>query len=450
VLQPDIFKANDIRGIVGQDWDAEGAWAIGCAYAMLQPERKIVVSRDMRITGPEIQAAFVRGVTQGGIGVVDIGLASTDGLWFASGSLDRPGVQITSSHNPSAYNGMKFCEAAAKPVTPDFLATLAGLAVDIDSGVRQPVQAPHPGTVEHRDTLDQYVRFLVELVDLEGMRHLKVVVDAGNGMGGQTAPAVLSHLDVDLVGLYLDLDGRFPNHQPNPLEPENLVDAQNAVRAHRADIGFVFDGDADRAFMIDEQGEVVTPSAITALIAVDELGLEPGGTIVINTITSSAVPEIVAEHGGQVVTSRVGHTYMKALMAEHNAIFGGEHSAHYYFRDFFGADTGILAALHVLSALGKSDQPLSSLVRQYTRYTSSGEINSHVRDQQASMTLVAEAMGKDARLEWGDGVKILGDQWWISLRGSNTEPLLRLNVEARDPDLMARLRDRVLDLVKEN
>ncbi|MCL2481822.1 MAG: phosphomannomutase/phosphoglucomutase [Propionibacteriaceae bacterium] len=450
MLQPDIFKANDIRGIVGQDWDGEGAWAIGCAYAILQPERTIVVSRDMRITGPEIQEAFVQGVTQGGISVVDAGLASTDGLWFASGSLDLPGVQITSSHNPSAYNGMKFCEAGAKPVTPDFLTKLAGLAQDIDTGIHQPVRTAEAGTVEHRDTLDQYVAFLLGLVDLKGMRHLKVVVDAGNGMGGQTAPAVLSHLDVELVGLYLDLDGAFPNHQPNPLEPENLVDAQKAVRAHGADLGIVFDGDADRAFMIDERGDVVPASAITALIAVDELALEPGGTIVINTITSSAVPQIVSEHGGQVVTSRVGHTYMKALMAEHNAIFGGEHSAHYYFRDFFGADTGILAALHVLSALGKSDQPLSSLVSRYIRYASSGEINSRVRDQQASMTHVAETMGKDAIVEWGDGVKILGDQWWISLRGSNTEPLLRLNVEARDPDLMARLRDRVLDLVKEN
>lgn len=449
MLESRIFKANDIRGIVGAEWDTAGAWALGVAYATLVAEPKIVVSRDMRLTGPEIQRAFIEGVTRMGTSVVDAGLASTDGLWFASGLLDLPGVQITSSHNPSTYNGMKFCLRQAQPVSPQFLRDLADLAQAIDSGHDTPVLCAQPGTVESRDTLPQYVEYLLGQVDLTGMRHLTVVVDAGNGMGGYTAPAVLGHLDVDLVGLYMDLDGSFPNHQPNPLEPKNLVDAQEAVRASGADVGLVFDGDADRVFLIDETGQVVSPSAITAMIAVHELAREPGATIIVNTITSSAVKQIVEEHGGHVVVSRVGHTYMKALMAAHHAIFGGEHSAHYYFRGFFGADTGMLAALHVLSALGKSDRPLSELVASYTRYAASGEINSEVADQQAAMLIVADALGTGQSLDWTDGLKIIADDWWVSLRPSNTEPLLRLNVEARDPGVMARLRDTALDLIKE-
>jgi len=450
VLKAEIFKANDIRGIVGAEWDTQGAWALGRAYAQLSPEPRIVVSRDMRVTGPDIQAAFMAGVTSGGVSVGDAGLASTDGLWFASGALNLPGVQVTSSHNPSAYNGLKFCLPGAKPVTPRFLADLAELARAIDAGTAPAAPAGPEGTVTTADMLGDYVAYLLSCVDLTGLRHLKVVVDAGNGMAGYTAPAVLSHLDVELVGLYLDLDGTFPNHQPNPLEPANLVAAQQAVRQHQADLGVVFDGDADRAFMIDETGTVVNPSAITAMIAVQELAREPGGTIVVNTITSRAVHEIVGELGGRVVESKVGHTYMKALMAEHQAIFGGEHSAHYYFRDFFGADTGMLAALVVLATLGRSEQPLSALVRQYTRYAASGEINSTVTDQAAAMERVAAALGSGAVVTRTDGLKLAADDWWLSLRASNTEPLLRLNVEARDPAVMAGLRDAALDLIKED
>ena len=450
MLEPQIFKANDIRGIFGVEWDARGAWALGAAYAGLVGEPKVVVSRDMRVSGPEVWEAFVRGVTEAGVSVVDAGLESTDGLWFASGMWDLPGVQITSSHNPSSYNGMKFCVRGAKPVTGAFLSELKEAAQGIDAGRVPATVAGTAGRVERRDVLGEYVEYLLGLVDLTGMRRLRVVVDAGNGMGGLTAPAVLGRLDVDLIGLYMDLDGSFPNHQPNPLEPKNLVDAQEAVRSHGADLGLVFDGDADRVFVIDERGEVVNPSAITAMIAVDELAREPGGTIIVNTITSDAVGEIVAEHGGRVVGSRVGHTYMKALMASEGAVFGGEHSAHYYFRDFFGADTGMLAALHVLAAVGRSDRPLSQLVGSYTRYAASGEINSTVADQQAAMERVAAALADGTRADWTDGVKIIGDDWWVSLRPSNTEPLLRLNVEARDPELMAKLRDTVLDLVKED
>jgi len=449
VLEPVIFKANDIRGVFGQEWDTWGAWALGVAYAQILGEPQIMVSRDMRVSGPEIKDAFIRGVTESGISVVDAGLASTDELWFASGAWNLPGVQITSSHNPSSYNGMKFCMPGAKPVTRDFLTELKDLAQAIDAGLVTATKAPTPGIIEHRDVLPEYVAYLLSLVDLTGLRHLKVVVDAGNGMGGLIAPAVLSHLDVDMVGLFMDLDGSFPHHQPNPLEPKNLVDAQQAVQAHHADLGLVFDGDADRVFVIDERGQVVNPSAITAMIAVNELNREPGGTIIVNTIVSNAVSEIVAEHGGHVVPSKVGHTYMKALMASQNAIFGGEHSAHYYFRDFFGADTGMLAALHVLSAVGRSDQPLSALVESLTRYAASGEINSEVTDLQGAMQRVAAEMGDGLEVQWNDGVKIIGPDWWVSLRPSNTEPLLRLNVEARDSSTMEHLRDTVLTLVRE-
>ena len=448
MLTPQIFKANDIRGIVGTQWDLKGAEALGQAYGQLINSPKIVLGRDMRLTSPAIRQAFIDGVTSVGVGVVDVGLASTDGLWFASGRLDLPGVQITSSHNPSSYNGLKFCLPGARPVTSDFLAGLAESASAIDAG-RTVARCAHPGSVTQHDILPEYVSYLLGLVDCANCRPLKVVVDAGNGMGGLTAPAVLERINVEVIGLYIDLDGHFPNHAPNPLEPQNLRDAQEAVRANQADLAFVFDGDADRVFVIDEQGQVVAPSAITAMIAVDELAKEPGGTIVVNTITSSAVTQIVEEHGGRVVQSKVGHTYMKALMALHGAIFGGEHSAHYYFRDFFGADTGMLAALHVLAALSRANRPLSEVVRGYTRYAGSGEINSEVDDQAAAMAAVAEAFGSGAEVVWGDGVKIVGDNWWISLRPSNTEPLLRLNVEARDTDQMATLRDGVLGLVKE-
>jgi phosphomannomutase len=403
----------------------------------------------MRLTGPEIQQGFTEGVRSGGVSIIDLGLTSTDQLWFASGVLGLPGVQITSSHNGWEYNGMKFCLAGAKPVTGAFLGELADRARRIDAEGAG-LASTSPGDLEHRDLLADYVHYLLSLVDLEGIRRLRVVVDAGNGMAGLTAPAVFAQINAELIGLYLDLDGAFPNHQPNPLDPANLVAAQQAVRDTQADLAIVFDGDADRAFVIDETGAVVSPSAVTALIAVDELALEPGSAIVVNSITSSAVREVVAEHGGVVVESKVGHTYMKALMASHHAIFGGEHSAHYYFRDFFGADTGMLAALHVIAVLGHGQRPLSELVRDFTRYVASGEINSTIHDQIGAMESVAAALGGgDVTLSWEDGLRISADDWWISLRPSNTEPLLRLNVEAREATQMAQIRDSVLSLLKE-
>ncbi len=451
MLTPGVFKANDIRGVVGTDqpeWDADGARALGVAFVELADlaGKSFVMGRDMRTSGPQLSAAFADGAARAGASVIDIGLASTDQLWFASGHLDRPGAQFTASHNPARYNGIKFCRHQAQPVTPGFLVELAALAQRYDAeGLPDPVGG---GQVSQQDLLGAYAGYLHSLVRLDHTRRLRVVVDAGNGMAGHTAPAVLGPLNVELVGLFLDLDGSFPNHQPNPLEPQNLVDAQRAVVEHQADLALVFDGDADRCFVIDERGQVVPPSIVTALIAASELEREPGATVVVNTITSRAAAEVVSEHGGTVVTSRVGHTYVKALMAEHGAVFGGEHSAHYYFRDFWGADTGMLAGLHVLGLLGRSDQPLSQLVAAYDRYVGSGEINSSVADQQAAMRTVAEHFAGRGSIDWTDGLTVRADDWWVSLRASNTEPLLRLNVEACDQATMEGLRDETLALVR--
>ncbi|OYO04399.1 phosphohexomutase domain-containing protein [Enemella evansiae] len=454
MLSQEIFKANDIRGLAGgadAQWDAEGAYALGVAFVetldLTKAEGAFVLGRDMRVTGEELSRAFAEGAMSRGADVIDIGLASTDELWFASGRLELPGVQFTASHNPATYNGIKFCLSGARPVTPKQLIDIARKAFDYEAKETKPA-ARVTGTRREQDLLPAYVDHLHSLVPTEGMRRLKVVVDAGNGMGGHTVPSVLAGLDVEMVGLFLDLDGSFPNHQPNPLEPENLVDAQRAVRDNGADLALVFDGDADRCFIIDETGAVVNPSAVTALIACQELRREPGSTIVINTITSRTVAEVVAEEGGETVVSRVGHTYVKAAMAERDAIFGGEHSAHYYFRDFWSADTGMLAGLHVLAMLGRSDEPLSRLVQRFDRYASSGEINSTVADAKQAMDKVAEAFAGRGEVGFPDGLMVNGPDWWVNLRPSNTEPLLRLNVEAKDPKQMAALRDEVLALVR--
>ena len=451
-----IFKANDIRGIaVGDDpeWDVDGAFRIGAALVdaldLTHAEGALVVGRDMRTTGPEFSTAFVEGVLSRGVDVIDVGLASTDQLWFCSGRLELPGAMFTASHNPAAYNGIKFCLAGARPVSAGLLVDLAERSmaeesVSIDSG--QPITSP--GRRTERDMLPDYAEHLHSLVDITGLRRLRVVADAGNGMAGHTLPAVLGTGRFDLIGLFTDLDGTFPNHAPNPLEPQNLLDAQAAVREHQADLALVFDGDADRCFIIDERGEVVSPSVITAMIAAQELAREPGGTIVKNTITSRSVAEVVAENGGTCVTTKVGHTFVKAAMAQHHAIFGGEHSAHYYFRDFWGADTGMLAALHVLSIAGRSDRPLSELVAGYDRYAASGEINSTVADAQASMDAVAEVFAGRGTVDREDGLSVNADDWWLNLRASNTEPLLRLNVESVSQSVTDQLRDEVLGIVR--
>ncbi|MGJ6981402.1 phosphomannomutase/phosphoglucomutase [Aestuariimicrobium soli] len=455
-----VFKANDLRGVVAAkgvpgEWDEAGAAHVGQAFAEVAglAGQRIVVGRDMRVSGEAMSAAFIAGARSRGVSVLDSGLSSTDQLWYASGSLDLHGVQFTASHNPASYNGIKFCRPGAAPVDGDFLTRVAERALELDAAV-PPVGEPVDGaTLETIDTLPGYVETLHSLVGTTGLRHLKVVVDAGNGMAGHTVGPALAGLDLELIGLYLELDGSFPHHQPNPLEPENLVDAQRAVREHSADLGLVFDGDADRCFLIDERGEVITPSVVTALIAANELAREPGATIVVNTVTSGTVEQVVTDLGGRVVTSLVGHTHVKALMAAEHAIFGGEHSAHYYFRDFWGADTGMLAALHVLAMLGRSDQPMSALVRDYQRVSNSGELNSTVADQAAVVDRVARAFADHGSIDRVDGLTVRGvdaDErpWWFNVRASNTEPLLRLNVEAASDEVMVAIRDDVLDLIR--
>jgi phosphomannomutase len=450
MIKSEIFKANDIRGItegLNPEWDAAGSYAIGAAAVevldLTRDPGALVVGRDMRSSGPKMATAFVDGVLSRGVNVIDIGLSSTDQLWFASGSLGLPGAMFTASHNPSEYNGIKFCLAGAKPITP---AVLPGIAERAIGG--GPLPAVPRGQRSEQDVLPSYANYLHSLVDLADIRRLRVVADAGNGMAGLTLPAVLGGNDLELIGLFLDLDGTFPNHPPNPLVPENLLDAQAAVREASADLALVFDGDADRCFIIDERGEVVSPSAITAMIASHELAREPGATIVCNKITSRVVPEVVMDEGGKIVITRVGHTFVKAAMADHDAIFGGEHSAHYYFRDFWGADTGMLAALHVLSAAGHSDRPLSELVARFDRYAASGEINNLVVDQQMIMDRVANAFRGRGQQDRLDGLTVSGADWWVNVRPSNTEPLLRLNVEAADQETMETLRDETLGLIR--
>ncbi|QHT56307.1 phosphomannomutase/phosphoglucomutase [Cellulomonas sp. H30R-01] len=470
-----LIKAYDVRGIVPEQLDAGVARAIGAAFAdvVVLPEAtgrpRVVVGNDMRPSGPQLVGAFAEGLTARGVDVELIGLASTDGLYFASGSLDVPGAMFTASHNPAEYNGIKLCRAGARPVGQDSgLSTIRELAGDyLASGVPQ-VADDARGSVTEREMLAEYAGFLRTLVDLSGIRPLKVVVDAGNGMGGYTAPAVLGtgaglpELPLDVVPLYFELDGTFPNHEANPLEPENLRDLQRAVVEHGADIGLAFDGDADRCFVVDERGEPVSPSAVTALVGLREVARERAAgrtpTVIHNLITSMVVPDLITAAGAKTVRTRVGHSFIKAEMAQHQAVFGGEHSAHYYFREFFFADTGMLAALHVLAALGGQPHPLSALADQYQPYVASGEINSRVEDVAAARARVVEAYvtqqgAGPVEVDELDGLTVSHwdgqPQWWFNLRASNTEPLLRLNVEAADEDIMEKVRDDVLALVRQ-
>jgi phosphomannomutase len=459
----DFVKAYDVRGIVPDQLNDDVARAFGAAFVRVMrgegAVESIVIAHDMRPSSPALAASFAAGAAAEGADVVMAGLGSTDMAYFAAGSLDMPGAMFTASHNPAKYNGIKMCRAGALPIGLD-----TGLAEirDIAQAILDGIEAPHAdkaGTITEQDLLVAYASHLRGLVDLTGIRPLKVVVDAGNGMAGYTVPAVLGDqklppLPLDIVPLYFELDGTFPNHEANPLEPANLVDLQVAVVEHGADIGLAFDGDADRCFVIDELGKPVSPSAVTALVATRELAKHPGAVIIHNLITSSAVPEIIAENGGEPVRTRVGHSFIKAEMARTGAAFGGEHSAHYYFRDFWGADTGMLAAMHMLAALGGQPLPLSEFAAKFERYVASGEINTTVADPAAKLA-EAEAVltGPDAPdgviSDHLDGLTVrYPDGGWINLRPSNTEPLLRLNVEAPDAERMAQLRDSALHVVR--
>ncbi|MFC8276793.1 phosphomannomutase/phosphoglucomutase [Streptomyces sp. NPDC057271] len=445
-----IVKAYDVRGVVPDQWDETLAELFGAAFVQVTAADAIVVGHDMRPSSPGLSGAFARGAARLGADVTLIGLCSTDQLYFASGSLDLPGAMFTASHNPAQYNGIKMCRAGAAPVGQDTGLSEIRTLVERWSDEGAPEAAATAGTITERDTLADYAAHLKALVDLAAIRPLKVVVDAGNGMGGHTVPTVFAGLPLDLVPMYFELDGTFPNHEANPLDPANIVDLQARVLAEGADLGLAFDGDADRCFVVDERGEAVSPSAITALVAARELAKTPGGTVIHNLITSWSVPEVVRENGGTPVRTRVGHSFIKEEMAKTGAIFGGEHSAHYYFRDFWNADTGMLAALHVLAALGGQDGPLSELVSSYDRYAGSGEINSTVADQAARAAAVKAAYADQdgVGIDELDGLTVAAEDWWFNLRPSNTEPLLRLNVEARDEATMAKIRDEVLDLVR--
>jgi len=441
-----IFKAYDIRGLVPDELDEDAAERIGAAFARLTGAESVVTVHDMRTSSAPLAGAFGRGAAAQGADVVSAGLGSTDMLYYASGSLGMAGAMITASHNPAKYNGIKLCRTGARPVGAD--TGLAELREMAENGV-PPHDGP-PGTITPRDLLSGYASHLRTLVNLSGIRPLKVAVDAGNGMAGHTVPEVFRGLPLETVPLYFELDGSFPHHEANPIDPANLRDLQHAVTSAGADIGLAFDGDADRCFVVDERGQIVSPSVLTALIATRELAREPGATVIHNLITSRAVPEIIAEHGGTPVRTRVGHSFIKAEMAATGAIFGGEHSGHFYFRDFWFADSGMLAALHVLAALGSQPGPLSALLAEYSRYVASGEINTEVSDQAAVMAAVRKAFADrpGITVDELDGLTVTGPGWWFNLRPSNTEPLLRLNVEAPDAAQLAAVRDEVLGMVR--
>ncbi len=443
-----IVKAYDVRGVVPDQLNPEIARALGAAFARFVGAPTIVTARDMRESGVELGTAFAEGVTAQGVNVVESGLGSTDLLYYAAGSMGIPGAMFTASHNPAKYNGIKLCLAGAKPVGQE-----SGLVQIREEAERFLVEGipsvGTPGTVTQQDVLAGYAAYMKELVpDLEGIRPLKVVVDAGNGMGGHTVPTTFEGLPLEVTEMYFELDGSFPNHEANPIDPENLRDLQKAVLAQGADLGLAFDGDADRCFVVDERGEIVSPSTLTALIAARELQRAPGSAVIHNLITSRSVPEVITENGGSPVRTRVGHSFIKSKMAEHNAVFGGEHSGHFYFRDFWNADSGMLAALHTLAALGHSSGTLSALLASYDRYQASGEINSTVDDQAGRVAAIKAAYdGKP--MDELDGLTVdLGEGAWFNVRASNTEPLLRLNVEAPDETRMAAVRDEVLALIR--
>jgi len=444
-----IFKAYDIRGLVDVEIDVDFAFATGVAFArFLQIEREpgtIVIGEDMRPSSPLLADAFSAGATSLGMDVIRIGLASTDMLYFASGKLGLPGAMFTASHNPAEYNGIKLCLSNARPIGKE-----SGL-VTIEKFVREgsPIAIGGAGVEKHRDMLEEYVDHLLTLVDIKNIRPLKIIVDAGNGMAGHTAPAIFARLNCEVIPMYFELDGTFPNHEANPLDESNLTDLKQAMKDQKADLGLAFDGDADRCFLVDERGVAVNPSALTSLIAHRELIKRPGSSIIYNLISSRTVQEVIDENGGVGLRSRVGHSYIKKMMSESGAIFGGEHSGHFYFKEFWRADSGALAALHAIAALGESNTTMSALLAPYNRYVISGEINSKVADTKSATELVEKTYSSgQVTIDHLDGLTVNGDTWWFNLRPSNTEPLLRLNVEASTQAQMETVRDAVLSLIR--
>jgi phosphomannomutase len=438
-----IFKAYDVRGVYPDQLDENVTRRIGAAFSEFVDAPGVVVGRDCRMSSPALADSFAEGVTGRGTDVVDIGLATTDMLYFASGVLDMPGAMFTASHNPPAWNGLKLCRAGAAPVGED-----SGLPEVRELAGRDLPVTGSPGRRSTRDMLDAYVDHVVSFVEPNRMDPLTVVADAANGMAGLVLPAIFERIPMKLMGLYLELDGTFPNHPADPIQPENQEDLRRAVTEHGADIGLAFDGDADRVFLVDERAQGVSGSLVTALVAEVMLEREPGARIIHNLICSWVVPEVIREHGGEPVRTRVGHSLIKKVMAETGAVFGGEHSGHYYFRDHYRADSGIIAALLVLERLSGAGVRLSELLEPYRRYHASGEINSEVEDQMAAIQRVAEAY-RDGRQDRLDGLTVEYDDWWFNARASNTEPLLRLNVEARTEALLEEKTRDVLRVIRE-
>ncbi|MBW3615145.1 MAG: phosphomannomutase/phosphoglucomutase [Actinobacteria bacterium] len=428
-----IFKAYDVRGLVPEQLDDTLAYAIGAAFARFASAsadgigRGVLVARDMRPSGVELTKAFIRGVTDQGVDVTDLGLASTDLLYYASGRLDSAGAVFTASHNPAQYNGIKFCLAGAKPVGQD-----TGLVDIKDLAAEPPPPAATRGTVRSEQLIDDYADHVIGFVDREVLRPLRVVADTANGMGGLVVPPVFDRLPIEVEILYPDLDGTFPNHPADPIQPENLRDLQDRVLETGADVGLAFDGDADRVFLVDEQAQPMSGSLTTAMVAAALLEKNPGATILYNLICSKAVPEVVIERGGTPIRTRVGHSFIKARMAETGAVFGGEHSGHYYFLDNYRADSGLIAAVIVLELMSKAGQPLSELRKPFERYAASGEINTVVDDPPAVIDRIAGHFEGKAEQDRTDGLTVDFGDWWFNLRPSNTEPLLRLNLEAPD------------------
>jgi phosphomannomutase len=447
-----IFKAYDIRGVYPDEFDEEGARRIGEAFARSMGAGRIVVGQDMRVSSPPLSAAFIEGVTATGTDVVDVGRVSTDALYYASGALDLPGAMFTASHNPARYNGLKLCRQRAAPIGEDSgLKEILALAESPEAGSPD-AGSPEAGSggggrVEPQDVLQDYAAHCRNFVDASALRPIKVAIDAGNGMAGKTVPVVFEGLPFDVLPLFFELDGAFPNHPANPIEPENLVALQETVLAEGCGVGIAFDGDADRMFLVDDRADLVTGSTTTALVAARLLKKYPGETILYNCICSWTVPEVIDENGGKPMKTRVGHSFIKEIMAETGAVFGGEHSGHYYFRDNYRADSGMIAALLVLEAMSESNEPLSKMLEPYNRYYSSGEINSEVADAAAVIEELARVYsdGDQDRL---DGLTVEHADWWFNVRPSNTEPLLRLNLEARTEDLMRQKVDDVLKIIR--
>jgi len=441
-----IFKAYDIRGVYPEQFDEDAAHRIGRAFASWAGAERIVLGRDCRLSSPAMSDAFTTGVTGVGVGIEDVGLATTDMVYFASGRLSLPGAMFTASHNPPEYNGLKLCLAGARPVGVESgLGEVRALAERESS--RGATAAPDPGLISPREMREDYLEHLLSFVDLDRFLPFTVAADAANGMAGLVVPELFQRLPGKLVPLYMELDGTFPHHPADPIDPKNQEDVKRAVLDHGADLGLAFDGDADRVFLVDENARGVSGSLVTALVAIGMLEREPGATILHNLICSRVVPEVIREHGGKPVKTRVGHSFIKKVMAETGAVFGGEHSGHYYFRAHYNADSGLVASMVVMAQMSKAERPLSELLEPLRRYADSGEINSPVEDKEAVIERIAERY-RDGRQDRMDGLTVEYDDWWFNVRPSNTEPLLRLNVEAATEDLLKEKTAEVLALIR--